>query len=133
MSEHELKPCPFCGGKAKTWVQRLGNVGVCGCVDEDRTCPIAPCIGFSLSDNVERANVERARAINRWNSRADLLPTPAEAMRCPEVMALVEAVRSFDEFDRLPTAAKRPDVFERKVRQPALRALTALEHAVRHE
>lgn len=86
MSEHELKPCPFCGGKVKTWVQRLGNVGVCGCVDEDRTCPIAPCIGFSLSDNVERA-----RAINRWNSRADLPPTTAEAMRCHEVTAPVEA------------------------------------------
>lgn len=130
MSEHELKPCPFCGGKAKTWVQRLGNVGVCGCVDEDRTCPIAPCIGFSLSDNVERANVERARAINRWNSRADLPPTPAEAMRCPEVMALVEAMRNA--IEAIDAAYDGPDDNGRySTRERA--ALAALEQEARHE
>lgn len=138
MSEHKLKPCPFCGGKAKTWVQRLGNVGVCGCVDEDRTCPIAPCIGFSLSDNVERANVERARAINRWNSRADLPPTPAEAMRCPEVMALVEALRPFAEaamhlHPAIQNDATTLDGIEAGQWRAAYAALAALEQAVRHE
>jgi hypothetical protein len=45
----------------------------------------------------------------------------------PELVALVEALRAFRAFDELPTQAKRPDVFEFRVRQPLLRALAAYE------
>jgi hypothetical protein len=40
------------------------------------------------------------------------------------VDALVKAAEAFKEFDSLPTAVKRPDLFELKVRQPLLAALT---------
>lgn len=76
---------------------------------------------------------ERARAINRWNSRADLQPTPAEAMRCPEVMALVRALENSViqmEFleDRGPKRGSTAAIIER-----ARTALSALEQEVRHE
>lgn len=113
MSDDELKPCPFCGGEPSEREAGIGTAIRC------RKC------------GSEQFARHRSGAVMLWEARVP--PTPAEAVRCPEVMALVEAVMAFDEFDRLPTAAKRPDVFERKVRQPALRALSALEQAVHHE
>ena len=53
--------------------------------------------------------------------RADLCDPTDE-----RVKALVEAVQAFADFDALPTHAKRPDVFEMRVRQPMLRAHAAL-------
>lgn len=48
------------------------------------------------------------------------LDTPAPAME------LVGALRAFKAFDDLPAAAKRPDVFEQRVRQPILAVLAKI-------
>lgn len=66
----ELKSCPFCGGEMED--RGYGAIHVA-----PNKCPIG---GYAVDTS-------------RWNTRADLPPTPAEAMRCPEVAALVEAVR----------------------------------------
>lgn len=42
------------------------------------------------------------------------------------VEALVKAAEAFKDFDDMPTAHKRPDVFELKVRKPLLAALAAI-------
>lgn len=60
-----LLPCPFCGGDAATWVQSPGNVGVCGCLDREKSCMIRPGIGFYVNDSSGRE-----WAIQRWNRRA---------------------------------------------------------------
>lgn len=48
------------------------------------------------------------------------------AVSAPDVAELVEALRAFKAFDDMPTEAKRPDVFEMKVRQPILAALAKI-------
>lgn len=62
--------------------------------------------------------------------RADLPPTPAEAMRCPEVWALVEAMRRA--IEAIDAAYDGPDDNGRySTRERA--ALSALEQAAHHE
>jgi len=39
----------------------------------------------------------------------------------------VEALEAFAEFDALPTAVKRPDLFEIKVRKPILRTIAEIK------
>lgn len=62
--------------------------------------------------------------------RADLPPTPAEAMRCHEVMALVEAMRGA--IEAIDAAYDGPDdngLYSTRERA----AISALEQSVRHE
>ena len=67
---------------------------------------------------------------NHDHPDTDLPPTPAEAMRCPEVMALVEAMRGA--IEAIDAAYDGPDDNGRySTRERA--ALAALEQAVRHE
>ena len=59
----ELKPCPFCGGKAviKPWVD---NISFCvGCLNEDCHGEIQPDGGFGYED--------REAAIKTWNTRIE--------------------------------------------------------------
>lgn len=75
-----LKPCPFCGG----------NQIQAGHVRDGR------CIGCILCGSVVRAyhpNAE-SNAREKWNTRADLPPTPAQIMAEPRVKALVEAAQN---------------------------------------
>lgn len=70
--------------------------------------------------------------------RSDLPPTPAEAMRCPEVMALVEAMRPFAEaamhlHPATPNDATTLDGIDAGQWRAAYASLSALEKAVRHE
>ena len=80
----ELKPCPFCGGKATRQVNTLSHGGVTyetGC--DNVGCLVLPSamqLGKSYADN-------------NWNTRADLPPTLSAAMELPEVKALLEALR----------------------------------------
>lgn len=56
----ELKPCPFCGSKAKTVMSRDGKWhGV--------KCGNYGCIGNDISPEYELPS----RAIEAWNRRAD--------------------------------------------------------------
>jgi hypothetical protein len=74
----ELKPCPFCGGDDIRQEYGAGS-------KPPYNDPYVVCVDCG-------ASVEgKSGACNR---RADLPPTPAEAMRCPEVAALVEAMRN---------------------------------------
>ena len=45
----------------------------------------------------------------------------------PEIKALMDAGKAFADFDALPVSAKRPDIFELRVRQPIMRAFAALQ------
>lgn len=70
--------------------------------------------------------------------RADLPPTPAEAMRCHEVMALVEALRPFAEaamhlHPATPNDATTLDGIDAGQWRAAYAALAALEQEARHE
>lgn len=59
----ELKPCPFCGGKAKSWVtvDDFWCSGRAGCVNED--CGVNP---------VARGTNEKS-AVKIWNARAAVI------------------------------------------------------------
>jgi hypothetical protein len=72
MSAPELKPCPFCGKNGKLMHGGPGNWFV--------QCQW--CMASTDDGSIDRA-------IERWNRRADLPPTKSEALRCPEVQALV--------------------------------------------
>lgn len=112
MRDHELKPCPFCGGEARDG--KDGEYFLVRCTH---------CGAEQFSDI-------RRVAVSSWNRRADLPPTPAEAMRCPEVVAMVEALRSA--IEAIDAAYDGPDDNGRySTRERA--ALAALEQAVRHE
>ena len=57
----ELKPCPFCGSKAKTDLSDFGSAMVyCGAEDNGVECPVNPETGFHDS---------RESAIAAWNKR----------------------------------------------------------------
>lgn len=88
----DLKPCPFCGEAAETWVDPSHSKAVFfGCRVED-------CCGEMHWLPTE------AEAIAAWDRRA---PAPHEA-----VMAqMAEALRAMVDFHNGPTEAKRPDVF----------------------
>ena len=81
MAEYELKPCPFCGGKAKFFVKssmcreitRGYNFGIY-CTKCDITTPKTNYIvEFKLNDSgeIEVTEDERLLAVEAWNRRAD--------------------------------------------------------------
>lgn len=72
----ELKPCPFCGGVAVIREDASHSTGVFF------GCNTSGCLGADMWEE------SASEAISAWNTRADLPPPLAEAMRCPEVMAL---------------------------------------------
>lgn len=77
----KLKPCPFCGGVAVIREDISHSTGVFF------GCNTSGCLGADMWEE------SVSEAISAWNTRADLPPTPAEAMRCPEVEALVDEIR----------------------------------------
>lgn len=59
-------------------------------------------------------------------SKAQILRQEARIKKLEDQLALaLWAFQAFKDFDDLPTAAKRPDVFEVKVRKPMLCTLAA--------
>lgn len=77
----ELKPCPFCGGKAKFFVKCSTSHGIMRgydfgiyCTKCDITTPRTDyIIEFNLNDGgeIEVTKDERLLAIEAWNRRAD--------------------------------------------------------------
>ena len=73
MKETELKPCPFCGGKANVYEyeaeQAIYDKDTLGFLDIERSarygcgCPVCGCI---IADKTSKE-----QAINAWNRRAD--------------------------------------------------------------
>lgn len=78
----ELKPCPFCGGAATLYCKPLPLYPVWVVECSQRPIP--------HHTTAQKSEVD---AVSDWNNRT--APTVSEAMRCPEVMALVEALRPF--------------------------------------
>jgi Lar family restriction alleviation protein len=77
MKETELKPCPFCGGKAETHYQPLFSInGVCiKCTECNARSRFFPCDSYYAYYHGEKnvhISKERATsdAINMWNRRA---------------------------------------------------------------
>lgn len=115
----ELKLCPFCGGPAT-----IGYFAMTPNID----CPECK---YSI-DGDQEENPGEAVQLNHliacWNRRADLPPTPAEAMRCPEVAALVDAMRNA--IEAIDAAYDDPDDNGRySTRERS--ALAALEQGAR--
>lgn len=71
----DLKPCPFCG-TVPTKNDAMGSYVYCyGCGAEG---PVG----------------NPDKGVERWNVRAALPPTLAEALKMPEIAAMVEVLRS---------------------------------------
>lgn len=80
MPEYELKPCPFCGGKAKFFVKTSicrgitrGNLFGIYCTACNITTPKTNyAVEFKLNDSgeIEVTQDERLLAIEAWNRRA---------------------------------------------------------------
>lgn len=81
MSDHELKPCPFCGGEAKlSWAT------------DGAAISWGQCIACGAKGAWARVGHDGSGVLN-WNTRADLPPTPSEA-RVAELEAEVERLRA---------------------------------------
>lgn len=74
MMDEELKPCPFCGGKAKVKATKKEHIGfTIWCACESCECG-ARTVGFCPDTNREDntlENIERCKkkAIKAWNRR----------------------------------------------------------------
>ena len=123
MSAPELKPCPFCGGKATVWTTDAYSCDsaehVIGCKECDIYMPFA-----GVFEKAEPTEADVAT----WNRRADLPLTDAEVMAHPKVKALVEALQFyadksnwFSEVPYLGTAAANIDLGD--ISRAALAAL----------
>lgn len=61
MAKYELKPCPFCGGKARLiYVSQMSAV----------KCPRCGTLGKVVADYYEQGD-GKGEAIEFWNMRAD--------------------------------------------------------------
>lgn len=61
MAEYELKPCPFCGGKARLiYVSQMSAV----------KCPKCGTLGKVVADYYKQGD-GKGEAIEFWNRRAD--------------------------------------------------------------
>jgi Lar family restriction alleviation protein len=117
MSAPELKPCPFCGGKAASLEDGSHSTAwEIGCYNGQ--CAAEPHVWEATKE----------KAIAAWNRRADLPPTDAEVMEHPKVKALVEALQFyadksnwFSEVPYLGTAAANIDLGD--ISRAALAAL----------
>ena len=66
----ELKPCPFCGGKAK--MQRFELRYYKGCYDIDISCEDCACKSIGLPTDTVYRSIEQAEqnAVENWNRRS---------------------------------------------------------------
>lgn len=84
MKENELKPCPFCGGKARfiaKGVESGNNTIGYNCVIECSKCGCSPykkahTLYVTLRENgeielTEAGNIERKNLIFMWNQRSE--------------------------------------------------------------
>ena len=88
------------------------------------------------ADRIEALSAERDRWKDACRSASrdlnivvpdnDRLKSERDAAEAKLAKA-VEALEAFAEFDALPTAVKRPDLFEIKVRKPILRTLAEIK------
>lgn len=98
----ELKPCPFCGG-GETIIEPVMGTWNGGHKPQSIICyRLRHFCGDLVGDKFVYNRMElRARteeqAIAAWNTRADLVPTASEAMRCPEAAAMSAALRQIRE------------------------------------
>lgn len=67
-SKDKIKPCPFCGSKAKAWKTRWKD-------DEEQT-PINWTIGCSCGCALHQYYASEADAIKAWNTRSNKSPSP---------------------------------------------------------
>ena len=80
----ELNPCPFCGQTPDKIVDATRHLGCYRIIHRGCVIPNFSLEGKNASD-----------VADRWNRRADLPPTLAQAIAMPEVRKLVEALRPF--------------------------------------
>ena len=108
MTNEELKPCPFCGGEASAI-----SPDEVGCFNGE--CPSEPHVWAETE------------AIAAWNTRAIDPATDRIEQLQSKLDKAVAAMQALKDFDELPLSAKRPDVFERRVRHPILVALAEIK------
>ena len=83
MSAPELKPCPFCGGKATTW-----TTDAYSCDSAERVLGCEECNIYTPYASVFEPDKVQAYYVDAWNTRADLC-TPTDQ----RVARLVEALK----------------------------------------
>jgi hypothetical protein len=87
MPENGLKPCPFCGGEARSWPSSSCRV-IVGCEESSERCPVNPHV-----------HGREAQAITAWNTRTPAGEGGAKdaVERAAEVIA-----KAADEYWSLP-------------------------------
>ena len=83
-------------------------------------------LGFNLTDAAAariEALTEQLAAARQDAEEAEAYAGELEA----KLAKAVDALQAFNSFDDLPVEAKRPDIFEIRVRMPILRTLAALK------
>lgn len=56
----ELKPCPFCGGEAETWLEDEDDPDT-----ECATCPDPDCVGSQINTSIDDWNNRAAQPVNQ--------------------------------------------------------------------
>ena len=87
MSAPELKPCPFCGGKATTW-----TTDAYSCDSAERVLGCEECNTYTPYASVFEPDKVPASYVDAWNTRAALEPGPDHAEWNAAIEAAAQAV-----------------------------------------
>lgn len=97
----ELKPCPFCGGKAKVKAANKTCTGFtiwCACKCGARTEGFCPDTNKE-DDTMENIEGCKKRAAEAWNRRASVIDAQPTAYDVDKVVRQLEELRELDACD----------------------------------
>lgn len=103
----KLKPCPFCGGKAKI-IECKENINIGGSVIECSKCMASSHVEFGFKENLKSSWNTRA---NEAEIRNKALEEAAKAMK-PILRSMISRIDAYEQINALKTKGDSDDQYK---------------------